>query len=156
MRSSGTDREKIASRKIRVLVAVEPLPLLRVIEHLLAGAPEIQIISSPHGVPTLVLQTKRLQPDLIIANARLLGEGACEVLINIKRSSPRSKLILTDFDSGLAGLADDCGVDVYLDEEALVRRLVLAARKLAAPRRSSRKLKGRMQTSYRIRSGRPA
>jgi len=158
MCTSAALSEKPISRKIRVLIAVEPLPLLRVMEHLLAGAPEIQIIACPHVVPSLVLQAKRLQPDLIIANARLLGEEARDVLTNLKRSCPRSKLILTDFAAGLAGLASQWGVDVYLEEEVLVEQLLLAARQLAPQRRprvSLKKLKSRVTASRRARRSIP-
>jgi hypothetical protein len=52
-------------------------------------------------------------------------------LSTIKRVSPKSKVILTDFDSALHSLAKERSVDAYLDEEFLVTRLLRAARRLA-------------------------
>jgi DNA-binding NarL/FixJ family response regulator len=127
-------KRKDALRKVKVLIAVEPLPLLRVIEHLFGGAPEIQIISRLHEAVHLVRQVRRLQPDLIIVNARLLGPGACQVFNQVKRASPHSKLILTDFSVGSPPPFRQWGVDVYLEEETLVKQLLSQSRLLTAQR----------------------
>ena len=136
-------------RKVRVLVAVQPLPLMRVVEHLLGAAPEIQIIPRSYATLSLAQQAKRLQPDLIIANSTFLGDKAFDVLNSIKRASPRGKLIFMAFDAGMSGLARQCGVDAYLDEEVLVKQLLSAARRLAAQCRPAKALKGRARTTTR-------
>src|SRR5258708_3811991 len=121
-------KRKGALEKVRVLIAVEPTALVRVIEHLFGGAPEIQIVSHSHGVLHLARQVKRLQPDLVIANARLLGPNAREVFGKLKQASPHSKLIFTYFDRSYASPAGRDGVDVYLEEDTLVARLVSTTR----------------------------
>ena len=126
---------------MRVLVAVKPVGLSQVVKHLLAPAPEIQVITSPNAALSLEHQVQRLQPDLVITNARHLGEQAPDVLADAKRLSPRSKIILTDFDARLSGLAHISDVDAYLEEESLVKRLLSATRRLAAQGRSTRKPK---------------
>lgn len=127
-------RRKDAQQKVKVLIAVEPLPLLRVIEHVFGGAPEIRIISRLHETLHLVRQVRRLQPDLIIVNAKLLGPSACELFNQVKRASPHSKLILTDFNAGSPPPFRQWGVDVYLDEETLVQQLLSKSLLLTAQR----------------------
>jgi DNA-binding NarL/FixJ family response regulator len=133
------DRSK---KKVRILIAVEPLSLRRVMELILGAGSEIQVLARPDDVSTLQRQARRLQPDLLITNARLLGDEARTVLGDIKRVSPHTKIILTDFDARLAGIAGQCGVDLYLEEDLLVRRLLEAVRRLTAKRRSPVKLRG--------------
>ena len=125
-------------QKVKVLIAVDPFPLLRVIEHVFGEAPEIQIISRIHEALHLVQQVKRLKPDLIIVNARLLGSGASGVFNQVKRVSPRSKLILTDFNAGSPPPFRRWGVDVYLEEETLVKQLLTKSRLLTARRAATR------------------
>ena len=119
-------------KKVRVLVAVEPIGLSQVVRHLLAPATEIQLVTCRNQTLGLDHQVQRLRPDLVITNARLLGEQAPHVLANAKRFSPRSKIIVTDFDARLSGLARIPAVDAYLEEESLVKRLLSATRRLSA------------------------
>lgn len=125
-------------RKLKVLVAVEPVSLSRVIAHLIRDDSTLQIVSSLHKASELPRQARRLRPDLIIANARLLGEKASDSIPRVKRASPKSKLLLTDFHDGLERVARQCGADAYLEEESLVARLVPTVRRLAvrSPRRA--------------------
>jgi DNA-binding NarL/FixJ family response regulator len=128
------------------MVAVEPLALFRVMK-LILDASEIQILARPQDVSRLLRQARRLQPDLLITNARLLGEQACEVLASLKRSSPRSKIILTDFDARLASIATRCGADVYLEEDLLVGRLLATVRRLTTARRSRSGVKASLRAA---------
>lgn len=116
--------------KVRVLVAVRPPALLRVIEHLLSNCPEIEVVASRSKGRRLAQATAAVLPELVVANGRLLGKEACQTIAEIKRSSPGSKLILISSVEGFAGAARRCGADACLDEEALVRRLLLTVRKL--------------------------
>jgi DNA-binding NarL/FixJ family response regulator len=145
-------RRKDGLQKVRVVIAVEPIALSKVIEHLYGGAPEIQIISCLHEVLPLARQVKRLQPDLIIVNARLLGSKAYEMFTSIKRASPRSKLIFTDFDAELAGFAREWGADIYLEEEGLVKHLLSATRQLTGPRTARPASKSGSRTKMRSRA----
>jgi DNA-binding NarL/FixJ family response regulator len=117
--------------RVNVLIAVKPLSLLRVIEHLLHSERSIRVVSRPDEALRLVQQAKRSQPDLIIANAKLLEDGACEVLREIKRASPNSKVIVLGFNASSVFSGCDREVDAYLDEEMLVAQLLDVARKLA-------------------------
>ena len=129
-------REGDRPKKVRVLVAVEPFSLYRAMELILGAGSEIQVLTRPGDAASLQRHAKRLQPDLLITNARLLGGQACDVLLSLKRICPNSKIILTDFDARLASLARQCGADVYLEEDLLVRRLLATVRQLAAQRRT--------------------
>ena len=124
-------------KKVRTLIAVQPLSLFNVMKHVLTLAPEVQLVSSPDDNDTLTQQAKRLQPDLVITNARKLGEGAHEVLADTRRVSPHSRIILTYFDTRIAA-ANDRAVDEYLEEELIVKRLIAAVRRLSAQRPSAK------------------
>jgi DNA-binding NarL/FixJ family response regulator len=125
-------KNKTSVRKVRVLIAVKPPSLLRVIEHLVGSDPAIEIISRPEIGQPLLTQVKQLKPDLIITNAELLGQQVCQVLGKVKRASPRSKLIMMGFGTGVMfPMGGDCGIDVYLEEEALVGQLLATTRGLA-------------------------
>lgn len=111
----------------RVLIAVHPPSLERLLEHLLAGQPELRVVGGsarsahrPPGSPAA--KAARLAPDLIIANTRLLGREPGDVVADLKRSSPASTLILLTH--GLAEPAPHPEADACLPEEAVVRRLL--------------------------------
>lgn len=120
----------VAMTKVEILVAVEPAPLLRVIEHLFQRQSEYRIVARRRGGSALARQASHLRPELIIANMRLLGPGAAKIIPEVKHASPRSKLIVTGFPQGFGTHARKLGADAYLDEEHLVRRLVPTAQKL--------------------------
>ena len=124
-------------KKVRILIAVQPISLFNVMKHVLTLAPEVELVSSPDDKDSLTQQAKRLQPDLVITNARKLGEGAHEVLADTRRVSPHSRIILTYFDTRIAA-ENDRAVDEYLEEELIVKRLVAAVRRLCAQRPSAK------------------
>lgn len=117
-------------RKIEVLVAVEPEPLVRLIEHLL-DRPEFRIVKSMTEWPAMAREASRLKPELILTNVRLLGDGPAKILEDVKLASPASKLIVISFPHDLSRQARRWGADGYLKEEQLVSRLVPLARRLA-------------------------
>ncbi|MBI4458673.1 MAG: hypothetical protein HY648_01275 [Acidobacteria bacterium] len=117
-------------QKTAVLVAVEPAPLSRLIEHLLQGWPKARIVEQLNDAPALVKRACRLRPKLIIANMTLLGQQGEKILSQVKQSSPGSKVIVTGFPQGFRRHAQQWGADAYLEEEDLVRHLVPLARKL--------------------------
>lgn len=118
-----------ALQEIEVLVAVEPEPLLKLIEHLLQR-PEFRVVKKLHEWLGLPKQAIRLHPHLIITNARLLGNQAATIIADLKFSSPNSKVIVVSFPHDLSQEARQWGADAYLQEEHLVQRLVPTARKL--------------------------
>jgi DNA-binding NarL/FixJ family response regulator len=124
------DRLERASRKVGILIAVQPPPLLRIVEHLLRDCTQFRVVARTSQSSTLKRQAKRLQPALIITNLRLLGPGAGRIIPEIRLASPGSQLLVTGFTQGLESHARDCGADAYLEEDQLVQRLVSAARKL--------------------------
>lgn len=113
-----------ALHKVTILVAVEPAPLLRVIEHLFSRQSKFRIVARLSNASAVAGQVSHLQPDLVIANMRLLGQAAGTIIRDIKIASPDSKLIVTGFPQGFGRDAHDWGADAYLEEEDLVRRLV--------------------------------
>jgi DNA-binding NarL/FixJ family response regulator len=113
-------------------------------KHLLTLAPEVQLVSSPDDRDSLTQQAKRLQPDLVITNARKLGEGARAhaLLADTRRVSPRSRIILTYFDTRIAA-TNDAAVDEYLEEELIVKRLIPAVRRVSSLTPSAKSAKRR-------------
>lgn len=115
--------------KVEVLIAVEPVALLQVIEHLFRRS-EFRVVEGLSEWPALAREASRLRPKLIIANVKLLGDGAAKIISEVKLASPASKLIVISFPHHLEGHARKWGADAYLEEEDLVRRLVPTAQKL--------------------------
>ena len=97
-----------AVRKIKLLVAVNPPALFPVIEHLLHGRPDFELVESPRGV--------RQFRDLIV----------------VKRQSPKSKLILFCPAKGPDQPARKCAAEACLDEELVAGRVLKMARELSA------------------------
>jgi hypothetical protein len=122
--------EEETLRNIRVLVAVEPPPLGRIIEHLFHDQPHYRIVMCLNEWTPLARYASRLQPELIIASISLLGDGAAGIVADVKLASPGSKLILINFSHDLGRHARKWGADAYLNSENLVQRLVPKAEKL--------------------------
>jgi len=113
-----------AMRRVTILVAVEPAPLLRVIEHLFWRQLKFRIVARLSNGSAVPGQVSHLRPDFVIVNMRLLGQAAGTILRDVKIASPSSKLIVTGFPPGFGRDAHGWGADAYLEEEELVRRLV--------------------------------
>lgn len=122
--------EEETLRNIRILVAVEPPPLGRIIEHLFHNQPNYGIVKCLNEWTRLVREASRLHPELIIVSISLLGDGAAGIVAGVKLASPVSKLILINFSHDLGRQARKWGADAYLNSENLVQRLVPKAEKL--------------------------
>lgn len=122
--------EEETLRKIRILVAVEPPPLGRIIEHLFHNQPNCRIVKCLNEWTPLAREASRLHPELIVISISLLGDGAAGIVADVKLASPGSELILIDFSHDLRRHVRKWGADAYLNSENLVRRLVPKAEKL--------------------------
>jgi len=82
---------------LRVLVAVTPDALTRIIVHLLRAYPSIEIVSCISGNSRLVRHAERLLPHVIIINDHSVECEARDIVDALKNASPGSKLILTSW-----------------------------------------------------------
>lgn len=123
--------EEILGR-LRVLVAVKPRSLVRLIEHLFHDDPELFIVGRPAEGTGLARRARRLAPDVVVASTRLLGRKHGPVLADLRRFSPASKLILICPAEAFGSVARASAADAHLAEEAIVRRLVPTLRQLGA------------------------
>ena len=119
-------------RKVKILVAVRPLALYRVIESLFRSRPDFEIVGSQGGFRSLMERSRRLLPALIVVNVSPFETDICWAVASIKRSSPASRLILLSSVEDFEHQARRCGADGYLHEERLIDRLPRMAGALAA------------------------
>ena len=121
--------------KVKLLVVGSPA-FLRGIQHLFEGQPNFELVKNRGGSRNFVSRQERRVPRLIVACVKPVGTNVRAAVRAIKRSSPRSKLILIcpvrDFCNG----ARESGADACLDPAELIRRLVPVALVLTAPGRS--------------------
>lgn len=120
---------KVARRT--VLVAVKPSAMGKVIEHLFRGQRGLQVFAHRKAAGDLPERARRLSPDLIVADTRLLGRARWQALSEIKRCSPDSKLVVICPLGGFAREARANGADACLEEEAVVSQLLSTLRRLA-------------------------
>lgn len=121
-----------------VLIAVEPPAFQRLIEHVLHGESGLEVIGSSVTRVSPAHQAARLTPDVIIVNHRLQRRQGGDVLVDLKRSSPSSTLILLTHSLGES--APPREADAWLPEDAVVKRLLPVIRN-AAPRTTDRTLR---------------
>jgi len=119
-------------KNLRVLVAVTPEALTRVILHLLRTFPAIEIISCVTGSRSLVRHAERLLPHVIIINDHSVEGGAGATVEALKNASPGSKLILTSCSDCFSGQGHLSSVDAYINEALLIRKLLPTVRRLCA------------------------
>jgi hypothetical protein len=119
-------RERAA---VKILVAVAPRSLSRVVEHLLRGREGLALVGSAGSDRQLASRARRAAPDLLVVSLRLLGREAGARLASLRLSSPGSKLIVVSPGTFAIPLRPR-GADAMVPEEALVRRLVPLVRKL--------------------------
>jgi len=117
-------------RKITVLLVGSPA-LSRIMEHLLGGRSEFEVVGTVSNLGNLRPHAERLLPELIVANLKPLSARICRVVASIKQASPLSKLILICPIEGLAPAARKCGADACLQDEELTGQLLRTARTLA-------------------------
>jgi hypothetical protein len=119
-------------KNLRVLVAVTPEALTRVIVHLLRAYPAIEIVSCVSGTRRLVRHAQRLLPHLIIINDHSVESDAGVTVDALKNASPGSKLILTSWGDCYSGRRHLSNVDAHLNEALLIRKLLPTVRRLCA------------------------
>ena len=112
---------------MRVVIAAAPRPLVRVVEHLLSGQEDVSRSSQKDH---LLTYASTLLPDLIVVNSRLMGREVRETIAEIKRLSPKSKLILVCPFAEFSDAVRDCGADADLEEDALVGSLPPLVRRI--------------------------
>ena len=115
---------------LRILVAVKSEGLSRVIFHLLATLPEVDVVCSVADPSRLVHYAERVLPHLIIANACCVNSD--ETIAALKTASPGVKLILTSWEDAACDVHRLQGADARLSETALVDQLVPTVRRLSA------------------------
>ena len=129
--------------KLRVLMAVRPAALARVIEHLLDGVDGLTVVERVTDGRGLPSRAARSAPDLIVANARILGREIGAAVAAIKASSPASELIVISAFEDLGREALQSGADLTVEEESLVRALPPALAKIATRSRAGTRGKAR-------------
>jgi DNA-binding NarL/FixJ family response regulator len=121
-----------------VLIAVEPPAFQRLIEHVLHGQSGFRVVGRSTASLSPAHAAARLTPDVIIVNHRLQRRERGDVLIDLRRVSPSSTLILLTHSLGESAPPE--AVDAWLPEDAVVRQLLPVIRK-AAPRTTSHTLR---------------
>lgn len=111
-----------------VFIAVEPPSLQRLIEHVLHGESGLRVVGGSSKSLSPARQVARLSPSVIVVNHRLQRRQG-HVLVDLKRSSPGSTLILLTH--SLAESAPPREADACLPEDAVVKRLLPMIRKAA-------------------------
>ncbi len=131
--SAQAPQQKRTARlpRAKVLVAVQPTSMGKVIQHLFRTHPELELVEHRSAAESLPRRAERLRPDVIVANARVLGRSRWQMLAEIKRSSPESKLVVICPMGGAANKARENGADASVEEEAVVRQLMPTVRRLA-------------------------
>lgn len=118
-------------QKVTVLAWVRPPALARAIEWILRESPEVRVVTHNSRGPRLSRLARRWRPRLLLVSAELLAKDeGIRVLRALKRSSPRSKMVLICFSQERVGKAGRWGADACLATEVLVRRLRPTVRKL--------------------------
>ena len=116
--------------RFKVLVAVKPAAMARVIEHLFRGQPQLEVLEYRSAGSHLAEHAETANVELIVASTRLLGRSRWETLAAVKRSSPGSKLIVICPLGGFTKEARESGADACLEEEAVVSGLLDTVRRL--------------------------
>jgi hypothetical protein len=122
-------------RTITILVIGSP-SLSRIVEHLVSGRSEYEVVGTVSGLGSLERQAGRLLPELIVANVKPVSIGIPRAVASIRQSSPLSKLIVICPVEDLARAARKSGADAYLQDEKLGSHLLRTVRALSdRPRR---------------------
>lgn len=108
--------------KTRVMVA-GPERLAAIIAELFDERPEFEVVACAPGVRGLGRKAERLKPDLIVAVIKPIGTGMGRAVQSIKRSSPRSRLIVVCAVRDFMSDARKCGADACVEQERLVAGL---------------------------------
>jgi DNA-binding NarL/FixJ family response regulator len=127
--------------KVTVLAWVRPPALARAIQWILSGSPDVRVVTHKTRGPHLSRLARQWRPRLLLVSAELLaGKEGIRILHALKRSNPRSKVILIGFTEGFAAKARKWGAHACLRTEVLVRRLKPTVRKLTAePHKTKRR-----------------
>jgi DNA-binding NarL/FixJ family response regulator len=120
--------------KIRVFVVDDHIVVRKGIRMIVDTEPSIQIVGEAENGQSAIRQVKSLQPDVVLMDLVMPGDGGIEAIAEIKRDHPHIKIIaLTTFeDADRINAAMEAGADGYLlkdaDGEALLQAIQAAQR----------------------------
>jgi hypothetical protein len=120
-------------RKTTVLV-VSPPALGQLVRYLFDGRPEFEVVGTFENLSNLTRHSRRLLPEIIVANVKPVTTGVCPAILSIKKSSPLSKVIVICSIRDIIRGARRCGADACLEQEKLVFHLLPTARVLSRSR----------------------
>lgn len=126
----GTRGQKQVSRKVKVVLGVRPRSLMHVVEYLLGSDEDLQIVFRSSQKKHLLTYAGNLLPELIVVSTRLMGKEVTETVAEIKRVSPKSRLILISPYKELHTEMRRCGADADLPEDSLVKSLPPLVRRM--------------------------
>ncbi len=121
------------SAGFRVLVAVRPEGLSRIIFHLLANIGGIDVVCSITDSSRLVRYTQRVLPHVIILNTRFVSADPA-VVGALRAASPGVRLLLTTREDSPSPIprARQSRFDAQISEASLVTKLIPTVRKLCS------------------------
>ena len=127
-RTASSQADTLQDRS--VLIAVEPPSFQRLIQHVLHGQAGLRVVGRSSSSLSPTHKAARLTPDVIIVNHRLQRRERPDVLIDLRRVSPSSTLILLTHSLGESDPPEVA--DAWLPEDAVVRQLLPVIRKAAS------------------------
>jgi len=120
---------------LRILIAVKPESLSRVISYLIGNVSGIAILSCVNDARQVVRHAERILPHLIIVNDRAIGPDAPGTIEALKNASPGAKVVLTFWAASQYSDFPHCNADARIDEASLTKQLAPVLLKLCTPRR---------------------
>ncbi len=83
---------------MRVLIADDSVILRRHLTSILSEIPGIEIVAEADTTESALTTFERLQPELVILDIRMPGEGGIQVLKAIRQQNPQTTVIIfTDY-----------------------------------------------------------
>jgi DNA-binding NarL/FixJ family response regulator len=84
-----------AKKKIRVLIADREGIFRFGLKELFAVEDDLRVVAQAHTAPQLIELTKSLQPHLFFIQAEIITEGGGNLLADLRREAPKSKIVVT-------------------------------------------------------------
>ena len=118
---------------IRVLLA-DDHPVVRAgLQQILAEASDMEIVGEASDGPSVVEQTARCRPDVVLLDITMPGAGFITLLRNLKRNHPKTAVLVLSVhpEDQYAVRAFRAGASGYLSKERSPELLLAAIRKVA-------------------------
>lgn len=130
---NGAESAKTSRSRIRILIADREQIFRLGLKNIFAGEDDLRVVAHAQEAGELARAVEQFKPGIVFVQAEILGANPTESLLDLRRSSPESKIVITasELDEKQTLTCMKCGASGVILKSTDPALFVKCARKVA-------------------------